>query len=176
VHPASDDPATREALDGLRRSALIWLIGGVGSLLLGVLLWMAVVAPAGGMRQGFSASGLVVLVLVTLGTVVGVAGVGALLRTRRWERALTRTEWQDGRLHITGPGLLDFQPAGLDGPDPDVEPERLRLLSTAVWRVRAVHRLHGREVRMAPVGPTEWVLTADGHRTLYGARVVGPRS
>jgi hypothetical protein len=176
VHPASDDPATQEALSALRGSALRWLVGGAGSFVLGVLLWVTVVAPAGGMEQGLSAPGLVVLVLVTLGAVVGVAGGGALLRPRRWERPLTRTEWQDGWLRITGPGLLDFQPAGLTGADPDLQPQRLRLLSTAVWRTRAVHRLHGREVRAAPVGRAEWVLTADGHRTLYGARVVGPRT
>ena len=174
MHPASDDPATREALAALRASALRWLIGGTGSLLLGVLLWGTVVAPAGGTGRGLSAAGLVVLVLVTLGAVVAVAGGGALLRTRRWARALLRSAWQDGRLHISGPGQFSFQPSGSDGTDPDGR--LLRLLSTAAWRTRAVHRLHGGEVRAAPVGGAEWVLTADGHRTLYGARVITPRT
>ena len=41
---------------------------------------------------------------------------------------------------------------------------RLRLLSTAVWRTRAVQQLDGAEVRAAPVGGDQWVLTADGLR------------
>ena len=173
---ALDDPVTRDALTALRGSALRWLIGGVGALLLGVLVWGTVVVPAGGLGQGLSASGFVVLVLGTLGSVVGVAGGGALLRTRRWARALPRTEWQDGRLLVTGPGAVAFHPAVPDGPDADGRPVRLRLLSTAVWRTQAVHRLHGHEVRAAPVGGPEWVLTADGSRTLYGARVPASRS
>ena len=44
---------------------------------------------------------------------------------------------------------------------------RLRLLSTAVWRTRAVQRLDGAEVRAAPVGGGQWVLTADGLDTVY---------
>jgi hypothetical protein len=49
---------------------------------------------------------------------------------------------------------------------------RLRLTSTAVWRTRAVQQLHDAVVRAAPVGPREWVLTAGGLPTLYGARAV----
>ncbi len=170
---ALDDPATRDALAALRGSALRWLIAGTGALLLGVLLWGTVVVPGGGLSRGLSASGFVVLVLVTLGSVVGVAGGGALLRTRRWARELPRTEWQDGRLLVTGPGSVAFHPAV---PDADAQPVRLRLLSTAVWRTQAVQRLHGHEVRAAPVGGAEWVLTADGSRTLYGARAGASRT
>jgi hypothetical protein len=52
----------------------------------------------------------------------------------------------------------------------------LRLLSTAVWRTRAVQRMDGAEVRAAPVGGGEWVLTADGLDTVVGARAVGRRT
>jgi hypothetical protein len=52
---------------------------------------------------------------------------------------------------------------------------RLELLSTAVWRTRAVQRLDGAEVRAAPVGGGQWVLTADGLDTLVGARQVRGR-
>jgi hypothetical protein len=34
-----------------------------------------------------------------------------------------------------------------------------------------VQRLDGAEVRYAEVSPREWVVTADGAGTLYGARV-----
>jgi hypothetical protein len=48
---------------------------------------------------------------------------------------------------------------------------RLRLLSTAVWRTRTVQALDGAEVLAAPVGSNQWVLTAEGLPTLFGARV-----
>ena len=53
-----------------------------------------------------------------------------------------------------------------------IDPVRLRLTSTAVWRTRAVQQLDDAVVRAAPVGPREWVLTADGLPTVYGARAV----
>jgi hypothetical protein len=112
---------------------------------------------------------------VAVGTVGVVAGGGALLRTLRWRRALAATPWQSGRLRIAGPAIIAFEPAGFDELDPDDEPVQLRLLSTAVWRTRAVQGLDGGEVRAAPIGGGQWVLTADGLDTLYGAREVRPR-
>jgi hypothetical protein len=50
---------------------------------------------------------------------------------------------------------------------------RLRLVSTSVWRTRQVQDLDGGEVRAAPVGGGQWVLTAEGLPTLYGARTAG---
>jgi hypothetical protein len=41
-----------------------------------------------------------------------------------------------------------------------------------VWRTKAVQGLDGAEVRAAPVGGGQWVLTADGLGSLYGAREV----
>ena len=55
---------------------------------------------------------------------------------------------------------------------PVKHPAGRRLTSTAVWRTRAVQQLHDAVVRAAPVGPREWVLTAGGLPTLYGARAV----
>jgi hypothetical protein len=55
-------------------------------------------------------------------------------------------------------------------PDDGAEPLELRLESTAVWRTREVERLSGRPVRYAQVAPQEWVLSADGAGTVYGAR------
>src|SRR3712207_7149227 len=104
------------------------------------------------------------------------AGTGARLRTVRWRRALGRTVWQYGRLRIAGPAIIAFEPAGYDELDPDDEPVRLKLLSTAVWRTRAVQGLDGAEVRAAPVGDRQWVITADGLHTVYGAGVVRGRS
>jgi hypothetical protein len=149
---------------------LRWLLGGGIAVALGVLLGVAVVAIVGSTGRRFPGAGLVVVVLVFAGTVAAVAGAGALLRTHRWARALARTPWQFGRLRIAGPAIIAFEPAGYDELDPDDEPVHLRLLSTAVWRTRAVQALDGAEVRAAPVGGREWVLTADGAGTLYGAR------
>jgi hypothetical protein len=175
VHAASDDPATREALDAHQAGALRWLIGGAIAVVLGVLLGVALVALAGNSGRRIPGAGLVVVVLVATGSVGLVAGTGALLRTVRWRRALATTPWQTGRLRIAGPAVIAFEPAGFDELDPDDEPVRLRLLSTAVWRTRAVQALNGAEVRAAPVGDGQWVLTADGLGNVYGARVVGPR-
>ena len=52
----------------------------------------------------------------------------------------------------------------------------LRLLSTAIWRTRAVQGLDGALVLAAPVGGGQWVLTADGLGTIVGARSVRRRS
>jgi hypothetical protein len=170
VPPASDDPQTREALSAHQAGALRWLGGGAIAVVLGVLLGVAVVAIVGSTGRRFPGAGLVVIVLVVAGTVAGVAGAGALLRSHRWARALATTHWQDGRLRIAGPAIVAFEPAGYDELDPDDEPVHLRLLSTAVWRTRAVQGLDGADVRAAPVGGGQWVLTADGLGTLYGAR------
>ncbi len=167
-----NDPRTREALAAHQAGALRWLLGGAIAIVLGVLLGVAVVAIVGNTGRRFPGAGLVVLVLVAAGTVAAVAGTGALLRTRRWTRALAGTAWQEGRLRIAGPAIIAFEPAGYDELDPDDHPVQLRLLSTAVWRTRAVQGLDGAEVRAAPVGAGQWVLTADGLDTLYGARVV----
>ena len=67
---------------------------------------------------------------------------------------------------------IAFEPDGYDELDPLQEPVRLQLLSTAVWRTRAVQALDGGEVRAAPVGSGQWVLTAEGLPTLYGAKEV----
>jgi hypothetical protein len=175
VPPASSDPATREALSAHQAGGLRWLLGGGIAVVLGVLLGVAVVALVGSTGRRLPGAGIVVVVLVLVGAIAAVAGAGALLRTYRWARGLARTPWQAGRLRIAGPAIIAFEPAGYDELDPDDEPVRLRLLSTAVWRTRAVQALDGAEVRAAPVGRREWVLTADGLATLYGARVTARR-
>jgi hypothetical protein len=147
-----------------------WLGGGVIAVVLGVLLGVGVVALAGSTGTRVPGLGLLVVVLVLGGTFAAVAGTGALLRTRRWRRALAAIPWQSGRLRIAGPTIIAFEPSGYDELDPTAEPVRLTLLSTAVWRTRAVQRLDGAEVLAAPVGGRQWVLTADGLDTVVGAR------
>jgi hypothetical protein len=159
------------ALAAHQAGSLRWLGGGVIAVVLGVLLGVAAVALAGSGRR-VPLLGLVVVVLVLVGLVGVVAGTGALMRTFRWRRALTTTPWQTGRLRIAGPAVIAFEPEGFDELDPEQEPVRLRLLSTAVWRTRTVQALDGAEVLAAPVGGRQWVLTADGLPTLFGARVV----
>jgi hypothetical protein len=166
---AADDPHTRTALAAHQAGALRWLGGGVIAVVLGVLLGAAAVSLAGDGRR-VPGLGIGVVVLVLLGLVAVVVGAGALLRTRRWRGALGATPWRTGRLRIAGPAVIAFEPDGFDELDPAQEPVRLRLLSTAVWRTRAVQDLDGGEVRAAPVGGDQWVLTADGLPTLYGAR------
>ena len=139
-------------------------------MVLGVLLGVAAVALAGSGRR-VPALGLVVIVLVLVGVVGVVTGIGALLRTYRWRRALATTPWQAGRLRIAGPAVIAFEPEGFDELDPEHQPVRLRLLSTAVWRTRVVQGLDGAEVLAAPVGGSQWVLTAEGLPTLFGARL-----
>jgi hypothetical protein len=167
--PALDDLQTRTAVDELRAGALRWLCGGVVAVVLGVLLGAAVVriADGGGERPPFA--GLLVVALVVAGSSIAVAGLGGLLRVRRWTAALARTEWRAGLLRVAGPAVLRVEPLGLD--ELADEPLRLRLMSTAVWRTRAVQQLDGADVRYAEVSAQEWLLTADGAGTLYGARV-----
>jgi hypothetical protein len=171
VFPAADDPHTRTALEAHQAGALRWLGGGLIAVVLGVLLGVAAVALAEGGRR-VPGLGLAVIALVLLGLSGVAAGTGALLRTRRWQRGLAATPWQTGRLRIAGPAIIAFEPEGYDELDPMHEPVRLQLLSTAVWRTRAVQELDGGEVRAAPVGADQWVLTAEGLPTLYGAKAV----
>jgi hypothetical protein len=175
VHPAAEDPQTSSALTGYQAGALRWLVGGGIAVVLGVLLGAAAVTIAADAGRRIPGVGLAVVVLVIAGTVGAVAGGGALLRHRRWRRALQTVPWQTGVLRIAGPAVLAFEPEGYDETDPLAEPVRLRLESTTVWRTRAVQQLHDAVVRAAPVGSREWVLTADGVPTVYGARVVRRR-
>jgi hypothetical protein len=171
VHPASEDPQTGTDLAAHQVGALRWLGGGVIAAVLGVLLAVAAVTISRNTGRPLPVAGLVAVVLVVAGTLAVFVGVGALLRTLRWRQALRRTPWQAGRLRIAGPAIVAFEPAGYDELDPSARPLQLQLLSTAVWRTRAVQNLDGAEVRAAPVGRGRWVLTADGAGTLYGARV-----
>jgi len=171
VLPAADDPHTSTALAAHQAGALRWLGGGVIAVVLGVLLGAAAVALADSGRR-VPGLGLAVIGLVLLGLIGMAAGTGGLLRTRRWQRGLAATPWQAGRLRIAGPAIIAFEPEGYDELDPLDEPVRLQLLSTAVWRTRAVQDLDGGEVRAAPVSQGQWVLTAEGLPTLYGAKEV----
>ncbi|HET6392439.1 MAG TPA: hypothetical protein VFG13_06430 [Blastococcus sp.] len=171
MFPAADDPHTSTALAAHQAGALRWLGGGVIAVVLGVLLGVAAVALADGGRR-VPGLGLAVIGLVILGLSGVAAGTGALVRTRRWQQGLAAAPWQTGRLRIAGPAIIAFEPEGYDELDPMQEPVRLQLLSTAVWRTRAVQELDGGEVRAAPVGRDQWVLTAEGLPTLYGAKAV----
>jgi hypothetical protein len=175
VLPASEDPETQSALGAHQAGAIRWLGGGAVAVVLGVLLGVAAVAVAGSTGHRLPLAGLLVVVLVVGGAAAAVAGLGGLLRTRRWQRGLAGTAWRTGRLRIAGPAIMAFEPEGYDELDPDDEPVRLRLMSTAVWRTRAVQGLDGGEVRAAPVGGGQWVLTADGLGTVVGAREAGRR-
>jgi hypothetical protein len=176
VLPAGEDPQTRTALAAHQVGALRWVGGGAIAVVLGVLLGVAAVAMAGSSGRRLPAVGLVVLALVFVGTIAIAAGVGALLRTMRWRRALAAASWQTGTLRIAGPAIVAFEPDGYDELDPDDESVHLRLLSTATWRTRAVQALDGARVRAAPVGGDQWVLTADGLGTIVGARTARRRS
>ena len=167
---ALDDPRTRTDLAALRAGGLRWLGGGVLAVVLAFVLGAAVVRIVRDGGDRVPGAGVLVVVLVFLGAAAVVVGAGSLLRTRRWTAGLARTPWRHGWLRVAGPALLQIEPFG-----PDDEPVRLRLVSTAVWRTRAVQRLDGAEVRFAEVGPREWVLTADGAGTVYGARAAGRR-
>jgi hypothetical protein len=171
--PALDDPQTRTAVDSLRVGALRWLGGGLVAVVLGVLLGAAVVRIVrnGGERPPFA--GLMSVALVLGGIAVGVVGLGALIRIRRWTAALARTEWRLGVLRIAGPAVLQVEPLGFD--EFTDEPLRLQLMSTAIWRTRAVQQMNGADVRYAAVSAKEWLLTADGAGTIYGARVARRR-
>ena len=170
VRPAADDPSTVRSLTAYQASGIRWAAGGAIAVVLGVLLGAAGTALAADGRR-LPALGLVVILLVLGGAAAMVAGGGALLRFLRWRRALRTTPWQIGRLRIAGPAVIAFEPFGFD--ELTDEPVHLRLLSTAVWRTRAVQQLDGAEVRAAPVGGAQWVLTADGLDTVVGARQVG---
>jgi hypothetical protein len=170
VRPAADDPTTATVLSAYQASGIRSLAGGAIAVVLGVLLGAAGVAMAADGRR-IPGLGLVVIVLVLGGIATAVVGAGALLRAARWRRGLRTTPWQTGWLRIAGPAVVAFEPAGFD--ELTDEPVHLRLLSTAVWRTRAVQRLDGAEVRAAPVRGAEWVLTAEGLDTLVGARRVG---
>src|SRR4051794_39815875 len=146
------------------------------AVVLGILLGAATVAVAADTGWPFSVVGVVGLGLVLFGISAAIAGVGALVRTTRWRRALTGTVWRTGRLRIAGPAIVAFEPEGYDELDPHDVRVHLRLLSTAIWRTRAVQRLDGGEILAAPVGARQWVLTAEGLGTLVGARVVARRT
>jgi hypothetical protein len=169
VRPAGEDPQTQASMGAHQAGALRWLIGGLIAVVLGVLVGVAAVAIAENSGRRLPVAGLVVIALVLAGLVAVAAGTGALLRTVRWRRALATTPWQQGRLRIAGPAVLSFEPAGYD--ELADEPVPLQLLSTAVWRTRAVQNLDGATVWAAPVGGGQWVLTADGLGTVYGARL-----
>ena len=171
--PALDDPQTRAALGALRVGALRWLGGGVVAVVLGCLLAVAAVRIARDSGERVPGAGLVVIALVLGGLAAAVAGLGSLLRTRRWTAALAGTSWQLGRLRVAGAAVLQVEPLGFD--ELVGEPLRLRLMSTAIWRTRAVQRLADGDVSYAPVSAREWVLTADGAGTVFGARVPGRR-
>ena len=174
--PAAEDPQTRTALEAYQAGGLRWLGGGVIAVVLGVLLGVAAVTVAENSGRRVPGAGLVVVAMILIGTIAAVAGTGALLRFHRWRRGLASTPWQYGRLRIAGPAVIAFEPAGYDELDPDDERIQLRLLSTAVWRTRTVQRMDGAEVRAAPVGGGQWVLTADGLDTVIGARIVRRRA
>ena len=171
--PALDDPQTRAALDALRAGAVRWLAGGLIAVALGVLMGAAVVriVADGGARPPFA--GLMVVGLVAGGLAVAGTGLGALVRARRWTTALSCTDWRRGVLRIAGPSDLQVHPAGSD--EFTDEPLQLRLMSTAIWRTRAVERMHDADISYAEVSPREWLLTADGAGTVYGARTVARR-
>ena len=171
MHPAGDDPQTRTALAAHQAGALRWLGGGVIAVVLGVLLAIAAVAVAESRGERLPGAGLAVVVLVFVGVIAVGVGTGALVRTVRWRRALTAARWRTGTLHLAGPAIIAFEPDQFED-----EPVHLRLLSTAIWRARAVQSLNDAEVRAAPVGGSQWVLTADGLGTIVGARSVRRRS
>jgi hypothetical protein len=151
-------------MTGYQAGAVRALAGGGILVVLGILLGVAAVAMAGSGERRFGFLGLVVVVLVSTGSVGLGVGVGALLRARRWRHALARTPWTRGRLRIAGPAIIAFEPQGYD--EFVDEPVRLRLLSTAIWRIRALQALHDGEIRAAPVGGDQWVLTAEPLETL----------
>jgi len=162
--PALDDPQTRTDLAALRAGALRWLGGGVLAVVLGSVLGTAVVRIAGDGGSRLPGAGLLVVGLVLAGTAAALAGLGSLLRVRRWTAGLAREPWHPGVLRIAGPAVLHVESDDVGGP------LQLRLMSTAVRRTREVQRLDGAPVRWAEVAPREWVLSADGSGTVYGAR------
>lgn len=170
MQPAADDPATVAALAAYRGGALRWIGGGVLAAVLGVLAGVAVAAIADDGRR-VPVVGLAVVALLLAAPAAVVVGAGSLLRARRWAAALARAPWRPGVLRAGGPAVLAFEPAGADRD----EAVRWQLESTTLWRARAVQQLDGGGIRAVPVGDGEWVFTADGLGTLYGAREPRPR-
>jgi hypothetical protein len=166
---ALDDPQTRTALAGLRMGAVRWLGGGVIAVVLGLLLAAAAIRIAEDTGQPVPGAGLLVIALVLGGAAAAVAGLGSLVRARRWTAALACSPWRLGRLRVVGTAVLAIEPLGFD--ELGDEPLRLQLMSTAIWRTRAVQRMADGDVSYAPVSAREWVLTADGDPSVYGARV-----
>ncbi|MGY1739178.1 MULTISPECIES: hypothetical protein [unclassified Blastococcus] len=166
MQPAADDPATVAALAAYRGGALRWIAGGVLAAVLAVLVGMAVAAVADDTGRRVPVVGLAVVALLLVAPAAVVVGVGSLLRARRWAVALATTPWRPGVLRAGGPAVLAFEPLGGDTD----ETVRWQLESTTIWRARLVQQLDGADVRAVPVGGGEWVFTADGLGTLFGAR------
>ena len=151
VLPAADDPPTRAALAAHQAGALRWLGGGVIAVVLGVLLGVAAVALAG--RTAVPGAG-VPFVLLVAGR--HVRGRGRHRRSGA-DRPLARGAGPPGRgarapADRRAGGAL-VRAGGVRRARSSDEPVRLQLLSTAVWRTRAVQRLDGAEVRAAPRRP-----------------------
>ena len=173
---AADQAGSSDVLENLARIGL--LAYGVVHLL---VAWLALqLAWGGGSNEPADQSGaMATLAEQPLGTpLLWIVGVGLVAlaawqatEALRWRRGLSAVGWQRGLLRIAGPAIVAFEPEGYDEWDPDDEPVRLRLVSTSVWRTRQVQDLDGGEVRAAPVGSGQWVLTAEGLPTLFGARV-----
>ncbi|MGY1770450.1 hypothetical protein [Blastococcus sp. SYSU D00813] len=166
MQPAADDPVTVAALAAYRGGALRWIGGGVVAAVVAVLVGVAVSAVADDTGRRVPFVGLAVVALLLAAPAAVVIGAGSLLRARRWAAALAREPWRPGVLRAGGPAVLAFEPYGADR-DENVH---WLLESTTLWRARAVQRLDGADVRAVPVGGGEWVFTADGLGTLYGAR------
>jgi hypothetical protein len=171
--PALDDPQTRTALAAHRAGALRWLGGGVIAVVLGVLLAAAAVRIARDSGEPLPFAGLMVIGLFLGGVTSAAVGIGGLVRTHRWTTALAREPWRLGRLRVAAPSVMHIEPVGFD--EFTGEPLRLELSSTAVWRTRVVQALVDAEVSYAPVSGREWVFTADGVGTVFGARTPGRR-
>ncbi len=166
MQPAADDPATGAALTAYRGGALRWLAGGVLAAVVAVLAAVAGSAVAEDTGRRVPVVGLVVVALLLAAPLAVGVGVGSLLRARRWAAALASEPWHPGVLRAGGPAVLAFEPLGPDLPDT----VPLQLESTTIWRTRIVQRLDGADVRAVPTGTGEWVFTADGLGTLFGAR------
>jgi hypothetical protein len=166
VPPAADDPATVAALAAYRGGALRWVGGGVLAVVVAVLAGVALSAVAEDTGRRVPVVGLVVVALLAAAPPAAGVGIGSLLRARRWAAALATAPWRAGVLRVAGPAVMSFEPALPDRP----EAVRLQLESTSLWRTRVVQRLDGADVRAVPVGSGEWVFTADGLGTLFGAR------
>ena len=166
MQPAADDPATTAALTAYRGGALRWVAGGAVAAVLAVLAGVAAAAVADETGRRVPVVGLVVVGLLLLAPLAMVVGIGSLLRARRWAPALATTPWVPGVLRAAGPAVLSFEHGGPD----EAESVRLQLETTTLWRARMVQGLDGGAIRAVPVGGGEWVFTADGLGTLFGAR------